>query len=76
DIMNFLYFDYSDGLEEIMPSENKNLSVWIIFQLNFQTTFIILSPSETIIIALPMPYSTLKTSKPPYQVSPRQRPLP
>jgi hypothetical protein len=29
--MNFLYFDFSDDLEEIMPSENKNLSVWIIF---------------------------------------------
>jgi len=34
-IMNFLYFDFSDGLEEIMPSENKNFSVWIIFQFLF-----------------------------------------
>jgi len=38
-IMSFLYFDFSDGLEVIMPSENKNLSVWIIFQLYFQTAF-------------------------------------
>jgi hypothetical protein len=34
-IMSFLYFDFSDGLEVIMPSENKNFSVWIIFQLLF-----------------------------------------
>jgi len=33
--MNFLYFDFSDGLEEIMPSENKNFSVWIISQFLF-----------------------------------------
>jgi hypothetical protein len=38
-ILGFLYFNFSDGLKEIMPSENKNLSVWIIFQLYFQTAF-------------------------------------